>query len=210
MKSSIFIIILSLLMPCFAQDVIYLRSGKTIEANVLTVNSIKIEYKIYTNQDGPVYSIRRTELEKIIYQNGSTDVFQKESSSSVAWMTSESTILNDNHRYYLSGNLLTKDTLKTILANCPDSTALALYNESVKTETASKIWTVLAPTSGILAYLGFFIAVPEISKEEVGGGTALFVTSGIVYTVSMISSISLNNKYKRLRDKAVRVYNNNL
>lgn len=59
----------------YAQDIIVKRDGSTISAKVLTVGTSVVEYKKWTNQDGPTYSIEKSELLSINYENGEKDTF---------------------------------------------------------------------------------------------------------------------------------------
>lgn len=59
----------------FSQDVILKKDNTTVLSKVLEVTSTEIKYKKWTNQDGPTYSINRTEVTRINYQNGEVDKF---------------------------------------------------------------------------------------------------------------------------------------
>jgi len=73
-----FIIIYSAL-NAFSQDVIVLKnSGERIQAKVTEVGITEIKYKNFDNQDGPVYSISKSDVDMILYVNGSKDVFIEE------------------------------------------------------------------------------------------------------------------------------------
>lgn len=63
-----------------AQDVIVMKNGDELNAVVLEVGTESIKYKKYDNQQGPTYSIDKTDVFMIRYENGSKDVFntQKE------------------------------------------------------------------------------------------------------------------------------------
>ena len=58
-----------------AQDVILKKDNTTVLSKVLEVTSTEIKYKKWSNQDGPTYSISRTEVTTINYQNGDVDRF---------------------------------------------------------------------------------------------------------------------------------------
>jgi len=58
-----------------AQDEIVLSNGNSIAAKVTEVGSDFIKYYKWDNQNGPVYSIKKTEVFMIKYQGGSKDVF---------------------------------------------------------------------------------------------------------------------------------------
>ena len=58
-----------------AQDKIYKTGGDVIEAKVSSVGTDKITYKRYDNQNGPDYMLAKSDILKIVYQNGTVDVF---------------------------------------------------------------------------------------------------------------------------------------
>lgn len=59
-----------------AQDVIVMRDGNEIQAKILKVSNSEIEYKKWSNQDGPVYSLDKSDVFMIKYTNGEKDVFE--------------------------------------------------------------------------------------------------------------------------------------
>jgi len=59
------------------QDIIYKTDHTIIEAKVLKISGTEVEYKRFSNQDGPVYSISRALIQMIIYQNGEKEVFDQ-------------------------------------------------------------------------------------------------------------------------------------
>ena len=60
----------------FAQDVITLRSGETINGKVAEVGTTEIRYYKADNAEGPVYVASKSEVSQIVYANGTKDVFQ--------------------------------------------------------------------------------------------------------------------------------------
>ena len=58
-----------------AQDVILKKDNTTVLSKVIEVTSTEIKYKKWSNQDGPTYSIDRSEVTSINYQNGDVDKF---------------------------------------------------------------------------------------------------------------------------------------
>lgn len=59
----------------YAQDIITLRTGETINGKVSEVGITEVKYYKSSNLQGPVYVAAKTEVSQIVYQNGSTDVF---------------------------------------------------------------------------------------------------------------------------------------
>lgn len=68
----------------YAQDVIVKKDGTTIMAKVLTVNTTVVEYKKWSNQDGPTYAIETKELLSINYANGDKEVFSEQKEAETA------------------------------------------------------------------------------------------------------------------------------
>lgn len=76
MKKTNFLLILFFAsMSLFAQDVITTKSGDDIKAKVLEVNTTEIKYKKIDNIDGPIFSVLKSEVLIIRYENGTKDIF---------------------------------------------------------------------------------------------------------------------------------------
>lgn len=58
-----------------AQDVILKKDNTTVLSKVIEITSTEIKYKKWSNQDGPTYSISRSLVTSINYQNGEVDKF---------------------------------------------------------------------------------------------------------------------------------------
>jgi len=102
------IFLLSLVELAFSQDIILKKDNTTILTKVLEITSTEIKYKKWSNQDGPTYSISRSEVMRINYQNGELEKF------------------NDN------------ETLKTSPVNKPTTTYQQLKTQTVKSEVKPK------------------------------------------------------------------------
>lgn len=61
-----------------AQDVIVKKDNSTILSKVTRISETEIEYKKWSNLDGPTYIIKKADVVRINYENGDTDVFTKE------------------------------------------------------------------------------------------------------------------------------------
>lgn len=62
-----------------AQDIITKRDGTDIEAKVLEVLSSEIKYKRASNPDGPTYTLEKSEILMIRYENGEKDIMEQQS-----------------------------------------------------------------------------------------------------------------------------------
>jgi len=61
-----------------AQDVITLKNGTDINALVQKIGDVEIEYKKFDNPNGPNYTLKKSEILMIRYENGSKDIFSEE------------------------------------------------------------------------------------------------------------------------------------
>lgn len=78
------IIIIAIIQICLtgnvlSQDVILKKDNTTVLSKILEVTSTEIKYKKWSNQEGPTYSISRSEVVSINYQNGEVDRFNNNS-----------------------------------------------------------------------------------------------------------------------------------
>lgn len=76
MKKQIVLAMLSLAaLNVAAQDIIVMRNGDEVEAKVTKVGTTEVEYHKWSNQDGPVYTVAKSDVFMVKYKNGEKDVF---------------------------------------------------------------------------------------------------------------------------------------
>ena len=63
---------------CFAQDMIVTKDSKKVDAKVTEINVDDVKYKRFDHLDGPTYTIPKSEIVTIIYQNGLVETFETE------------------------------------------------------------------------------------------------------------------------------------
>ena len=61
--------------PSFAQDIVILKNGTSIDAKVLEVDDNSIRYKKFDNPEGPTYTEKKEAISEIRYKNGSKEIF---------------------------------------------------------------------------------------------------------------------------------------
>lgn len=81
MKKYLIFMLLPFSVKAVAQDVIVKTDGSTILSKVLEINSSEIKYKKFSNQNGPTYTINKSEIMAINYENGEKDVFDHKEST---------------------------------------------------------------------------------------------------------------------------------
>jgi len=72
--SAVYFIYLSC--TCFAQDIIITKDSRKINAKVTEVNVDNVRYKNFDNQDGPIYTILKSDIASILYQNAQVESFE--------------------------------------------------------------------------------------------------------------------------------------
>lgn len=81
MKKILFFLMLLSATTAFAQDVIVKKDGSTILSKVLEITTTEVKYKKFSNPNGPTYSIAKSEIQAINYENGEKEVFTDNSST---------------------------------------------------------------------------------------------------------------------------------
>jgi hypothetical protein len=56
-------------------DIITKKDGEDIPSRVIEIGELQIKYKKFSNLDGPIYSINKSDVLIIRYQNGEKDIF---------------------------------------------------------------------------------------------------------------------------------------
>lgn len=58
-----------------AQDKIYKKGGEVIEAKIIEIGVDEIKYRLFNVADGPVYSIEKDRIIKVVYENGRVETY---------------------------------------------------------------------------------------------------------------------------------------
>lgn len=67
----------------FAQDVIIKKNADEVQAKVLEIGESTVTYKKFSNPNGPSYTIPKSDIFMIKYQNGDKEVFKEEAPQTV-------------------------------------------------------------------------------------------------------------------------------
>lgn len=76
MRRLCFLFVLFCPVFAFAQDLIIKKDGEVIKAKVMKVGSTEVDYKKWSNQNGPLYSIEVNNVFVINYENGEKETFE--------------------------------------------------------------------------------------------------------------------------------------
>lgn len=113
-----------------AQDVIVKNDQTTVMSKVIEITSTEIKYKKWNNQDGPIYSICRTEVSRINYENGEVEDFSNSTSNQQNNATPQVQYLNSYMTHsvqslYLNGRKLSDYEVKSLV----DAESYQLYQK---------------------------------------------------------------------------------
>jgi hypothetical protein len=77
-----FLIIFGVAFNCKSQDTIFQKNGETIKSQVIEVTQVEIKYKRFDNKTGPTYTLNKSDVTMIKYENGTKDVFNQATTNS--------------------------------------------------------------------------------------------------------------------------------
>ena len=126
MKKHLLFLILIIPFLGNSQDFIFKKNGDEIKAKIVEIGKDEIKYKKFENLEGPIYVIEKSIIFLIKYENGSKDVFNKETDENkenkknVVENKSETPAISDNKNYSA------KDIGKVI----PSGNKLVFFNGS--------------------------------------------------------------------------------
>lgn len=168
----------------FAQDNIILRTGEEIKAKVQEIGLADIKYKKTDNPTGPLYTILKSDVFMIKYENGTKDVF-------AAYQPSAPTYSNYGNKPMPFGgdyNQLRKAGTKRIVAGAV-LTGLSL--PMLVTGAA------LASTANTYYYDQYGYGYTSTNDGQMVAGIALVMTSVAALVVGPIT-LSKGVKYRRM------------
>lgn len=103
-----FLLIIFCANTIFAQDIIVTKKSEKIEARITDVEQDCIKYKKFNYQEGPTYTIKKSEIASVIYQNGDVETFSEEqiSASTSALKSSNGFVKGQCSHISISSNSL--------------------------------------------------------------------------------------------------------
>ena len=86
-----------------SQDILKKSNGDELQVKVLKISSESIEYKKWSNQSGPTYTISTSEVVMIKYENGEQDLFKTDTPAdvSIASETDTTTAVEKNSKGHI-------------------------------------------------------------------------------------------------------------
>ncbi len=80
----VFAALMGSLVSVQAQDLITMKNGDDVEAKIIEVSPKEVKYKKFSNLDGPTFTVNKSDILIIRYENGEKDIFDEVNSRSGA------------------------------------------------------------------------------------------------------------------------------
>ncbi|MCX7548913.1 hypothetical protein OS188_13225 [Xanthomarina sp. F1114] len=157
-----------------AQDLIITTNDDEISAKVEEIHIETISYKKTDNLSGPSYHIKKSEVSKIVFENGNEEVFdtkmEEEDDSQVSMEETEAFLAEYIGKYCYDHNGYLRNSYKAKFEG--DYLRLTMYNKKKTKEISSYLYDFKGVYSfkrpdvrgGDLAYLN--IHVPVLTNEK--------------------------------------------
>jgi hypothetical protein len=186
----------------FAQDVIVTTDSQTIEAKVVEITDSQIRYHKFSNLDGPIFNISKSNVLRIAYENGETENF----------IGAGELKINKNSRYTIGGVRMSRAQVLRIAA--PYDDVVRNIRAGVRLKKAA---IVTGCVGGGITALGIVFTITSLSSNLLYGiddyDDALVNTGlGIMGAGILIGlpSIGLGIGSVKCQNKAMRLYNEQL
>ena len=200
-----FIIILAVI--CYgnvllAQDIIILKSGEEIKALVQEVGLNELKYKKFENPNGPVYTLQKTNVFMVRYENGEKDVFSTETTPAKTETQTKqtfdigtTTLTTSVGSVFINDRKLSSQEVKDILSS--NNTALKKYKSGISTAETGAAFA----GAGLLAITAGLVFPKVIDKPVIliglGGGS---LVAGVVMILTGLNRV----------ETAVSLYNSSI
>lgn len=168
-----------------AQDIITLNNGDEINAKVIKISDTEIEYKQWSNQEGPIYAKSISDIFMIKFENGEKKVFNLQRQNIQNGGNTPSTIYGDEQMYRMGRNLYIGS--RKLFRS--DVTSLLGYNRSDVYNTARSeiMWgSVLIPSGSAMTIAGGVLAIVFEFEDMLGLWIPLLATGVVSMTVGGI------------------------
>jgi hypothetical protein len=173
------------LTACFAQDVIITKDAKKIYAKITEVNVHDIKFKRFNYPDGPTYTILKSRIVSILYQDGTVEIVEEENT--------ESDLIENDEVDYRTTSALRNRRRGSIR---DDSALYSRYRSGRRTKTWGTIFTITGAVVGGSMFVDGIVT-----------GNEKFVKVGIgVLSVGMLLGLPLSAVGSTTKSNALREY----
>ena len=158
----------------FSQDIIITKNSERIDAKVIEVNVDTIKYKRFENLEGPIYSLLKSNIVTIVYQNGYVEIFSNESSPVSKAAPASSTQMIPYKNFNLK---------QMMSINAPH-----LYDRYNSANNLSNIGTGLTLAGLGAAIFGYTIADKETRSSSMGTEVYLSGPGAAIFSAGFIGA----------------------
>jgi hypothetical protein len=204
-KLIISIICLQFFTAVYAQDTIVQINGTEIKAKVREIDDVNIKYNRFDNLTGPVYSVKKSQVALIKYENGTRDVFTGNNLKTDIPKTekpkSTEQIVIKKGRYYFQGKYMDNRSLKDFMAANASPDVIQTLNKGLSNTAVCDLLTytgLVTEVTGLLIYYS--------SNRKSTAGAVLAIAGFGVMTVGL----PFNYSGRALIKKSVLKYNNSV
>lgn len=195
MKKLIFTVLTSIftISICFSQDIITKKTSEDIQAKVLEVTTTEIKYKKFDNQNGPTFTILKSDVLMVRYENGTKDIFNEEKKNeTVSTPTQSSGDLfiqgqTDASRYYKGYKGAGTGTLITSLV----SPLVGLIPAIACSSTQPKEINLNYPNADLMKKSDYYNGYTQKSKKIKQG--KVWTNFGIAFGVNLVAVLILTS-----------------
>lgn len=177
-----------------AQDVIVMKDQTTVMSKVLEITSTEIKYKKWNNQDGPTYSVLRSEVVSINYENEEVEKFsgsatsQPNTSPDVTQPPRKGIMECSGSRLVLNDRVLSDEEVRYLVGEQD-------YQLYMKGKSLNSAGTVLGSVGAVIAGAGLGAMLGLIGNSRAMGIAGIIGLGGIVIAIPgvALSSTGTNN-----------------
>lgn len=190
-----------------AQDVIVKKDGSTITSKVEEINGTDIKYKKWSNLDGPLYSISRSEVVVINYQNGEIEVIQSNSNqtsdaNSIIGINRKSEMERSGRDLEIDGHELSEEEVLALVGPENYETYLSARKQVAVGRAFTPVFFVslgVTVVSGILylVYLDEYTSGNQYYLDDVTNALTVFAVFSSVSNVSLPLMIAFKSIGKK-------------
>lgn len=178
---------------CFSQDIITKKTSEDIQAKVLEVSTNEIKYKNFNNLDGPIFTMLKSDIVMVRYENGTKDIFIEEKNNettatpdiSGADLYTQGQL--DASRYYEGYKGAGTGTLITGLV----SPIVGLIPAIACSSTPSKEMNLDYPSADLMKKADYYNGYTRKAKKIKQG--KVWKNWGIAFGVNLIAVIALSS-----------------
>ena len=194
-----------------AQDTIYLKDENPfIIAKILEVNSNNLKYRKYSNIEGPVYTIEKINIRRVVYQNGEIEMFSSDGLNSTIVERQTSVDLISGSKIFLSyiptkdkDNVSGSDAIQMLRSYIEEKTTCVVVNSIYEADFVIELRVIkkgMAIRSAMIAikHIGTGKEVLE-TKWVKGANTIFYGYSGSRAAIQKVVDKYLLKNYPKIK-----------